>query len=217
MNPHPALQPHQAITRRTRLRSAALAIAVGALALVLVACGGGSPGVANLGSSAASPSASGSNAKNALAFSQCMRAHGVSNFPDPGASGGITVTGNGGKGGLNPSDPNFQAAQNACKSLLPNGGQISPAQQEAFQAAALKFSQCMRAHGIAGFPDPQFSGGGVGITLPSSVNPKSPQFEAAQQACQSLLPKPNGGAGQTTTGGPQGGSGSVTGPVSGGS
>jgi hypothetical protein len=51
----------------------------------------------------------------ALAHAQCMRGHGVPNFPDPTVSGGaqgITV-GSGGRG-LNPRSPAFQQAEKVC-------------------------------------------------------------------------------------------------------
>lgn len=199
-----------AAIRRGVFSAGALAI----LTLALAACAGTSaPGVASLKSSTATSSASSAGGKggSALAFAQCMRQHGVTNFPDPGSGGNLKITGG---NGLDPNSPTFQAAQTACQSLLPNGGQPDPSQQAAFQQAALQFSQCMRAHGIANFPDPQFSsgsgGGGVRLQLPSGIDPNSPQFKNAQQACQSLLPRPSGGQG--TTGGPQGGG---NGPVQG--
>jgi hypothetical protein len=46
----------------------------------------------------------------------------------------------------------------------------------------------LRAHGIANFPDPVLTNGGIGLNLGSGINPGSPQFRAAQQACRSLLP-----------------------------
>jgi hypothetical protein len=193
--------------RRTVARIPRSALAAAALLLIvlgLAACGGiAAPGVASLGSPSASPSpssggSSGSRSNDALAFARCMRQHGITNFPDPGSRGDLTITGG---SGLDPNSPQFQSAQNACRSLLPNGGQPDPQQAAAFQQAALKFAQCMRAHGIANFPDPNFSGGSIALRLPGSINPNSPQFTAAQQACQSLLPRPDGG--QTTTGGPQ--------------
>jgi hypothetical protein len=55
-----------------------------------------------------------------------------------------------------------------------------------------KFSSCMRSHGIPSFPDPNGQGeiavsGGPG----SDLDPSSPKFQSAQQACRKLLP--NGG------------------------
>jgi hypothetical protein len=181
------------------------------VALLLAGCGSGGPGVANLGAGATPTASPGSpNTQASLeAFSQCMRKHGITNFPDPGSGGTLTISGGPGSG-LDPRSATFQAAQKACRSLLPNGGQPSAQQQQQFQQAALKFSQCMRAHGIANFPDPVFNGAQVGLQLPQGIDAKSPQFQAAQKTCQSLLPKPPGGG--ATSGGPGGGS-SGSGPV----
>jgi hypothetical protein len=134
----------------------------------------------------------GGNAKDALAFSECMRSHGVSNFPDPNAQGGIQAT------GLDPGSSTFQAAMKDCRHLLPNGGQPTPAEQAAALAQALKMSECMRSHGISAFPDPvSVAGGGIQISLHSTpgsnLNPNNPQFQAAQKACQRF--KPGGGPG----------------------
>jgi hypothetical protein len=56
---------------------------------------------------------------------------------------------------------------------------------------ALAFSACMRKHGLPDFPDPTFSGGGVQMGIQSKpgsdLNPNSPTFQAAQQACQGHL------------------------------
>jgi hypothetical protein len=66
----------------------------------------------------------------ALKMSQCMRAHGITDFPDPTAQGGaisIKLKAGGGND-LNPQSPLFQAAQRACaKDMpgLPGGGQTS--------------------------------------------------------------------------------------------
>jgi hypothetical protein len=59
--------------------------------------------------------------------SQCMRAHGIRDFPDPSASGGIRLGGSSAPGAgsstdLNPDNPAFQKAQTACQKLLPGGG-----------------------------------------------------------------------------------------------
>jgi hypothetical protein len=137
----------------------------------------------------------GGNGADALAFAECMRAHGVPNFPDPNAQGGIVAS------GQDVGSSTFQAATKDCRHLLPNGGQPTPAEQAKALAQALKFSQCMRSHGISAFPDPQsVAGGGIRIAIRagqgSNLNPTNPQFQAAQKACQSL-----------TGGGPLGGPG----------
>jgi hypothetical protein len=82
------------------------------------------------------------------------------------------------------------------------------------QAQALKFSSCMRSHGEPNFPDPTFSGGGVSLKISASsgIEPTSPQFQAAQKACQKNLPGvitrggvAKGPAGGSTSGAASGG------------
>lgn len=122
-------------------------------------------------------------------FSACMRAHGVRNFPDPGAQGAIQI---GPGSGIDPSSHTFQAAQAACRKLLPNGGQPTPQQMAAMQRQALAFSACMRSHGLPDFPDPTFRGNHISIAIRggpgSDLDPRSPAFQAAQKACRGKLP-----------------------------
>lgn len=125
-------------------------------------------------------------AQSGARFAACMRAHGVSGFPDPSSQGAIQI---GPSSGIDPSSPRFRAAQQACQKLLPNGGRPSPAQLAKLQRGALAFSACMRRHGVTDFPDPTFTGGGVGLKIrsrggASDLNPDSATFRAAQQACQ---------------------------------
>jgi hypothetical protein len=183
------------------------AAAIASLGLLAASCGGSpsSNGVAQLTTTTSSSTTTtgssngGSKAANARAFSACMRKNGVPNFPDPNSSGGLTI--NGGPGsGLNPNSPQFKHAQSVCAKYLPNGGKVDPAAQAKALQAALKFSACMRAHGVKNFPDPQTSGGGISLMLKrgSGLDPQSPQFKAAQRACQNELPRPKGGGGFST-------------------
>lgn len=57
-----------------------------------------------------------------LAFSQCMRAHGIKDFPDP-SNGGLRITSHPGSD-LTPDNPQFHAAQQACQSKLPFKGRV---------------------------------------------------------------------------------------------
>ena len=54
-----------------------------------------------------------------LKFAKCMREHGV-DMPDPDFSGGggLFRVGGPGRGGVNPDDPDFQKAQEACQPIL---------------------------------------------------------------------------------------------------
>jgi hypothetical protein len=138
-----------------------------------------------------------SKADSLYRFSACMRSHGVANFPDPQTSGkGLSLT-IGSENGLNPNAPQFKAAQKSCEKLLPNGGEPDPATLAKDRTQLLKFSACMRTHGLPDFPDPTVSADGAGISLGdkrnSSLNPRSPVFQAAQKACLSFMPGPPGG------------------------
>jgi hypothetical protein len=159
---------------RSRFRRVGALAAAAGLALLAAACGGG-------GSSAAA----GTTAyQKAVAYAQCMRSHGAPNWPDPNSKGMFIQS------PANRAD--FQApasADKACRHLLPNGGQMTAAQQQQALKQALKFSACMRAHGLPNFPDPTAAHGGVVVNLHGSgLSPDSPQFRAAQQACRKLLP-----------------------------
>ncbi|MGH2858558.1 MAG: hypothetical protein ACRDMJ_13875 [Solirubrobacteraceae bacterium] len=120
-----------------------------------------------------------------------MRAHGVTNFPDPGPSGGIQIPG----GAINPQSPAFQSAQKACFKLMPGGGPASGQASESQKHRMLAMSECMRRHGLSTFPDPVSTppqpGNGLGIAFgaPGSfiVIPQalmnSPAFNHAAAAC----------------------------------
>ena len=133
----------------------------------------------------------------ALAFSKCMRTHGVSNFPDPVSSGNGIQLAIGSNSGVNPQSPAFESAQSTCRHLLPGGGPGGgPASPQA-RAQMLQISKCMRAHGISGFPDPTtkppspgsgyaavIGRNGVFLAVPSSVDMQSPAFKQAATVCQ---------------------------------
>ena len=126
------------------------------------------------------------NPSRDLEFSRCMRAHGVSNFPDPTANG-LQIG-----PGVDAKSPAFRSAQQACSQFLPNKG-VPPATSAKDRAAALAFSRCMRAHGVPGFPDPAFTPPrnaghvlvlhGMVFAFGQTVDPKSPAFRQAASAC----------------------------------
>jgi hypothetical protein len=109
-----------------------------------------------------------------------MRAHGVTNFPDP------TTAGGGAKDGLDPNSPTFQAAQTACRQYAQPGAPTPP-QSAQREADLLRFAQCMRSHGVPNFPDPDSQGhfNFVG----TGINPDSSAVLAAGRTC---LPTANG-------------------------
>jgi hypothetical protein len=162
----------------------ATAAVLAASAMGVVACGGGGGG--GTSTTAARDAA--------VKYSQCMRQHGVANFPDPQPDGGMLLKAGPGTG-INPESPQFKAAQKACQKLSPKAGaHFDRARAQQMQEAALKFAQCMRSHGVD-FPDPKFEDGGAKMTFGGpGINPNDPKFKAAQQACAKSLPKGPGGA-----------------------
>jgi hypothetical protein len=94
------------------------------------------------------------NQEKAVKFAQCMRENGISEFPDPDASGRLTIDGVLNGSSLDPNSPTWKGAIAACEDLQPPGftgnGERSADQQD----AALKFAQCIRENGVTDFPDP---------------------------------------------------------------
>jgi hypothetical protein len=174
-----AAWPTDAKRRGARLRRAGLIVAVAAgLALCLGACGGGSAGSGRPGSapSGQDPSSPGSSQSGAVTFAQCVRSHGVPDFPDP-QNGHFLISGN------DRSNPHFNSAVQACQHLLGPGGATNGSGSNTSQLLA--FAKCMQTHGVPQFPDPTANGG---IGLPQGVDPNSPQFQKAWKECQSKLP-----------------------------
>ena len=103
--------------------------------------------------------------EKAVKFSECMRANGVSDFPDPNASGEFPSY------GVSVSPAVWRKAGAACKTLQPPGtlsAKLTPAQE----SAALKFAQCIRENGVPDFPDPVNGQPLVDTTrIPSSNKP----------------------------------------------
>ena len=112
------------------LRTKPAAVVLAGFALLAAACGGGSngPGVAQIGSGSTTTVkvASQSSKKGAaLAYSRCMRAHGIHDFPDPNSSGGLQIQSTPG-GDLDPNSPQFTAAQKACEHFMSGFGKGKP-------------------------------------------------------------------------------------------
>jgi hypothetical protein len=124
-------------------------------------------------------------------YADCMRSHGVPNFPDPNAQGEI-------QGNFNLQSPQAQAAQNECQKF--GHRPLSAAQQQTLETGTVVFSRCMRAHGVPDFPDPHKVAGGVVIgevddTPGSDLNPDSPAFQKASKACKDDLLRASSAAG----------------------
>jgi hypothetical protein len=133
---------------------------------------------------------------DALAFSQCMRRHGIADFPDPGSNGVIDVKAlhPSPSSDLDPSSSSFQAADKACKALAPSTfspgvSAVSAEQLRRNRTRALAFSACMRAHGMPNFPDPDSNGRlSVGAIRAAGLGPASAPFRSGIKSCSADLP-----------------------------
>jgi hypothetical protein len=181
--------------KRSQLQTAAAAVACGGLALLAAGCGSGSPaapGVAQAGTGTTAHAGTTTAAKTDLAaYSRCMRANGVPSFPDPDSQGRLTIRATPGSP-LAPDSPTMKAAAQKCRALQPKH-EFDPGDLKKIETQALKFSACMRSHGVPKFPDPKVSGDGIQLRI-TGIDPSSPTFKAAQQACRSLAPGAAGGA-----------------------
>jgi len=67
-----------------------------------------------------SPTGQAAARAQALKFAQCMRTHGISDFPDPNGQGEIAIQPKQGSD-LDPNNPRFRAANQACQHYKPGG------------------------------------------------------------------------------------------------
>jgi hypothetical protein len=161
----------------------------------IAACGSSSGNMSgSAGGAGANPTQSEAQ-QEGLSFSRCMRSHGVSSFPDPNSGGGFNVN----VAGINSASPAFEAAQTACKHLLPVKRPPSGPPSAQAYARLLHWAGCMRARGISGVPDPKpdpppgpnsapqygtlMGDGGYWVGIPASVNAHSPAFTHLSTAC----------------------------------
>jgi hypothetical protein len=172
-----------------------------ACGLFAAACGSSGSGGAPVASISSSPSASatssgGSAHASTLAYARCMRAHGITDFPDPDANGNLGLNAQPGSD-LDPNNPAYKAANSACKSLLP----APQAPPHGAKAQNLAYARCMRAHGISDFPDPKPDGSlQIQASPGGDLDPNNPRYKAANDACKQYLPG-GGAGGSLSTGG----------------
>lgn len=167
-----------------------LLLGIGAALLTGCSSSGDDSDIASLGKDgprAGASSEPGPGGEDALvAFRRCMQEQGVP-IDDGGGTG--VAQGDGG------SDPNMQAAAAKCKHLLEGSGvtfsdgsggdALSPEQLESL----VDYARCMRENGID-IPDPDGSSGGLlaGPDGGTAVDPQSPEYKKADEACKDRLP-----------------------------
>jgi hypothetical protein len=159
-----------------RKKDLLVAMALALCVVGLVACGGGGSGSGG-GSTA-------SEEEEGLAFTECLRAHGIEvEDPKPGQQN-IEVPASG--------DPAAKQALAACNGKLGNAGQeLSSGEGEEFREGALALAQCLRDNGIE-MGDPEFLGPGKFHLDTEGIDTESPAFRAAQETCAEELPELSG-------------------------
>jgi hypothetical protein len=179
------------------MRRHTIAFILGLLALTAAACSddkGDDSGIPSAENSASESAAEGDGEEldgfeEALAYSECMRDNGITEFPDPERNGdngiGLSLP-----EGTDPHDEDFKAAEEACEDLMPGPDEGETIDPEIY-AALLEYSECMRENGIENFPDPQ-PGGGIMMNGDMGFDPESEEFQAADEACADLRPERGG-------------------------
>jgi hypothetical protein len=127
----------------------------------------------------------------ALAYANCMRSHGVPDFPDPNGQGEFQLRAVKVENGrttpledLVPTAPAFVAAQRTCGSFGSAGRQVSAAQEQQEFQKELTAAVCMRANGVPGYPDPKFIDGSIDLEFNGKFDPDSPAFQHAAGKCE---------------------------------
>lgn len=125
-----------------------------------------------------------------LAFSRCMRDHGIAGFPDPSFNADGSLDFRRGQtqleeAGIATDSPEFREAFDACRELLQGvaliGGGIDLTE---VQDLLLEFARCMREQGVD-VPDPDFSfAAGGGTPFGSTIDFNDPDVRAAFEVCQ---------------------------------
>lgn len=156
-------------------------------ALAVVALIGG--GCSSQGSTGTGRTGTTTTHDKAVKFAECMRDNGVSRFPDPDASGALTIDEVVNGSSLDPSSAAWKKAIGACRDLEPSGftGHKRTVQQ---QETALEFARCMRDNGVRDFPDPTPDGPLIDTTrIPSAAGRGAldiPGFKAAADKCTAV-------------------------------
>jgi hypothetical protein len=186
---------HPPGSRRGRARGAGQTIATLASCALLItaaACSSGNSSAAVGGSRDASRNSSSTagstQSQQDLAYAQCMRSHGVADFPDPNPGGGF--------GGSISSEilnnPDYATADSSCRHLLPGAGTGNKVQQN--ESAFLQHARCMRSHGVPNYPDPNPGVNPRTALQQAGINVNSPQVQAASRVCDRLLPSRGAGS-----------------------
>jgi len=159
------------------LRTVRVAAALVVVGLLVAACSGGSPRAGGSRSSA-----------SYVAYSACMRARNIPDFPDPDPAHPEAVVGKESAQQLGVSTSTYESARQACVPLLPQAGGDTAEQRQELQCAESgtcsqavvqkwmsglrTLAGCLRTHGEPNWPDP--------IITSLAGHPPAPHFPYEQ-------------------------------------
>ncbi|MGW1610459.1 hypothetical protein ACWCQZ_13820 [Streptomyces sp. NPDC002285] len=157
---------------------------------LLAGCSSGEKDAAVTGQGDSETSSSNGTESAGVAYAQCMREHGVSEFPDPekDSGGGVKLVI---PEGVDQNSPTFKSAQSACQGLLYQGDTGDAAGSRDFDATKVAaWAKCIRENGLPNFPDPQVNGNTIVIDANASglSGRDDPKFSKAAEACYSIRP-----------------------------
>jgi hypothetical protein len=179
-----------------RLRPLVALALVALISMISAGCGSDEPSDTGVSSASDTSSNSGIGGSKeltardkAVKFAECIRAHGVSDFPDPNAKNEFEY-------GVSVTPTVWNQATTACRDLQPPGT-LSAKRTPKEQSASLRFAQCIRDNGVKDFPDP-VNGEPLVNTykIPSSNKPGGMAIlNAAMEKCGKVLGEAAGGQG----------------------
>jgi hypothetical protein len=188
--------PHIWSKHEQKPRPLATLALVALISLISAGCGSNAPSETGTAGSSGTASNSGTGGSKkvttrdkAVKFAECIRAHGVSDFPDPNEENQFEY-------GVSVTREVWTRATTACKDLQPPGT-LSAKRTPKQQSASLRFAQCVRENGVKDFPDP-VNGEPLVNTykIPSSNKPGGMAIlNAAMHKCGNVLKEAAGGQG----------------------
>jgi hypothetical protein len=171
-----------ALPRSARRRAGVLAVLLLGAGFATAGCEDPPrPGVATAGGTPTAAARAETYADRMLVWAKCMREHGV-DMADPEPDGSVQLA--------DPKSkvkPAVQKAVEACQPMRPPGElQPLPTLPPEQIAAARRYAQCMRDHGVPEFPDPD-EGGLFTRDMDPSVDQAGPTFQGAFRTCGPII------------------------------
>lgn len=167
-----------------RLRSALLTFLTALTATAIAACG------SNFHRTSTGPAQAQLQRfqRDAIRFTDCIRGHGVPNFPDAPTADNPN-SGHIWKNAFQNTSPAFHSADAACQHFLPprtNAQSQNSGPNQTQTAAMLAFARCIRGHGFTNFPDPNRSGITHQMIATAGIDLHQPALVQAADSCVSV-------------------------------